>query len=126
MDNETSEQPGDYLRDRLLNIATICEAKALLIEASGLRDTARIISEQFRKLIGKHSVEREVDCPRCHQLCGWCSDYRHMHGTLNLPGTRRRCTMPNMAPEGDCPLCAGSKRVVSKTQYFAARERTDA
>lgn len=46
------EQPGDYLRDRLRNIADICEAKGLLVEASGLRDTANIVSEQFRKAFG--------------------------------------------------------------------------
>jgi RecJ-like exonuclease len=45
------EEPGDYLRDRLLNIATICEAKGLHVEAAGLRDTANIVSEQFRKWI---------------------------------------------------------------------------
>lgn len=45
------EEPGDYLRDRLLNIAAICEAKGLLVEAAGLRDTANIVSEQFKKWI---------------------------------------------------------------------------
>ncbi len=48
-DVEDEEQPGDYLRDGLLNIATICEAKALHVEAASLRSTARIVSEQLRK-----------------------------------------------------------------------------
>lgn len=43
------EQPGDYLRDELLNIAAICEAKALHVEAASLRSTAAIVSEQLRK-----------------------------------------------------------------------------
>lgn len=50
------EQPGDYLRDRLRNIANICEAKGLLIEASGLRDTASIISGQLRKAFGQREA----------------------------------------------------------------------
>ena len=63
-------------------------------------------------------VQREIDCPRCHEQCGWCSDYRHMHGTLKLPGSKRKCAVPNFAPEGDgCPLCGGAKRVIATTTY---------
>jgi hypothetical protein len=59
----------------------------------------------------------EVDCPRCHQTCGWCGDYRHMHGLLSLPGTKRKCGLP-LSPEGDaCPICHGDKRVRAVTQY---------
>lgn len=66
------------------------------------------------------STTREVDCPRCHQVCGWCSDYRFMHGTLPLPGSRRRCTMLGMEPEGDgCPLCGGARRVLATTTFQA-------
>ena len=25
-----------------------------------------------------------VECPRCHEACGWCGDYRHMHGMLKM------------------------------------------
>ena len=46
---EYDEKPGDYLRDGLLNIAAICEAKALHVEAASLRSTAAVVSEQFRK-----------------------------------------------------------------------------
>ena len=35
-----------------------------------------------------------VDCPRCFTQCGWCADYRHMHGpdggTLRLPEHRQK------------------------------------
>lgn len=58
----------------------------------------------------------QVDCPRCHATCGWCGDYRWMHGVLQLPGSRRRCSQPGMAPEGDaCPVCHGSRRVLATT-----------
>ena len=66
---------------------------------------------------------RIVDCPRCFQQCGWCSDYRHMHGTLRLPGQRRRCTIPGMEPEGDnCPLCKGAMKVRRTVSYAAVEQ----
>ena len=66
-------------------------------------------------------IEREVDCPRCHETCGWCGDYRHMHGQLSLPGNpRRRCDMPGLEPEGDaCPICRGARRVHASTTFRA-------
>lgn len=68
-------------------------------------------------------LEQVVDCPRCHQQCGWCSDYRHTHGQLTLPGSKKRfCTIEAMAPEGsDCPLCGGALRVLARTEYTALR-----
>lgn len=55
---------------------------------------------------------RVVECPRCHQTCGWCGDYRWHHGQMKLPGTRRRCTLKEVEPEGDnCPLCHGTRKV---------------
>ncbi len=60
---------------------------------------------------------REVPCPRCHEQCWWCSDYRHMHGQLKLPGSQRRCTIP-MKPEGDaCPVCHGSRKAMMTVTY---------
>src|SRR5438552_17622800 len=65
----------------------------------------------------------EVPCPRCHQTCGWCGDYRHMHGTLKLPGYGRRCTLP-FDPEGaDCSVCQGDMRVRAVTTYERLAER---
>lgn len=59
-----------------------------------------------------------IDCPRCHEQCGWCSDPRHFHGTLKLPGSRRKCTVPGYEPEGDsCPICHGDKRVMATTIF---------
>ena len=46
---DDDEQPGDYLRDQLLNIAEICKAKALYVEAASLRSIAAIVSEQLGK-----------------------------------------------------------------------------
>ncbi len=67
---------------------------------------------------------REVDCPRCHQQCGWCSDYRHMHGQLRLPGTQRRCTVPDIEPEGSsCPVCLGSRKAMMMVTYSAMAAR---
>jgi C4-type Zn-finger protein len=58
-----------------------------------------------------------IACPRCHQACGWCGDYRHIHGQLKMPGTKRRCDLP-LRPEGaDCPICQGDLRVRAITHY---------
>lgn len=67
-------------------------------------------------------MSKEVECPRCFEQCGWCGDYRHMHGTLRLPAVQGRknthCDIPAMIPEGDdCPLCAGSRRVMRTITY---------
>jgi len=62
-------------------------------------------------------VEREVDCPRCHETCGWCGDYRHYHGTIKLPGSNQYCAIRAMHPDPCCTLCAGTMRVVASTQY---------
>lgn len=64
---------------------------------------------------------REIACPRCHEECGWCGDYRHMHGLLHLPGyPKHRCDIPAMAPDAVCPMCHGSKRVIAETRYSPA------
>ena len=67
------------------------------------------------------TTERVIPCLRCHQSCGWCSDYRWMHGLMPmLPGTRKRCKIEGMAPEGkDCPMCHGSRKVRAITTYEA-------
>lgn len=44
------EQPGDYIRDELMNIAAICKAREMHVEAASLRSTAAVVSEQFRKM----------------------------------------------------------------------------
>lgn len=69
------------------------------------------------------TTTRKIDCPRCHEQCGWCSDYRWHHGTMKLPGTRQYCNIAAMKPEGDaCPLCGGTRKVIATTTY----ERTAA
>lgn len=66
------------------------------------------------------SVTQTVPCPRCHEACGWCGDYRFMHRQLRLPGTKRRCGVPGLEPEGEgCPLCTGTLRVIATTTYAA-------
>jgi hypothetical protein len=61
---------------------------------------------------------RKVDCPRCNEQCGWCSDPRWMHGTLRLPGSRRKCKVPGYEPEGAaCPMCHGEKLVLRTVTY---------
>jgi hypothetical protein len=64
----------------------------------------------------------EIACPRCHQTCGWCGDYRHMHGQLKMPGIKFRCDLPPKPEGSDCPLCHGDLRVRAVTYY----ERLDA
>jgi hypothetical protein len=62
---------------------------------------------------------REVDCPRCHAQCGWCSDYRWMHGKLPLSGGgKSKCGVKGFDPEGDaCAMCGGSRKVRATTSY---------
>lgn len=65
----------------------------------------------------------EVDCPRCHETCGWCGDYRWMHGQLAMPngsGRKQYCRIPEMAPDDQCPTCGGSKRVFRTVSYVPA------
>jgi hypothetical protein len=65
-----------------------------------------------------HSSQgRVVPCPRCHEACGWCSDYRFMHGQMNLPGIRRKCTIEAMRPDPVCAMCGGDRRVVATVRY---------
>lgn len=59
-----------------------------------------------------------VRCPRCEEQCGWCSDPRRMHGQLNLPGLRKKCTISGFEPEGDqCPMCGGAGSVMRTVSY---------
>ena len=61
---------------------------------------------------------RLVQCPRCHETCGWCSDPRWMHAVLPFPGTRQRCRVRGLEPEGaNCPVCGGDRTVVATTTY---------
>lgn len=65
-----------------------------------------------------HLRRQEVPCPRCMEPCGWCADPRWMHGTIRLPGSRKRCDVPGYEPEGQsCPLCKGSTRVIATVTY---------
>lgn len=61
----------------------------------------------------------QILCPRCHEQCGWCSDYRHMHGLLKLPGTRKRCGIVMTVEDSGCPVCKGSLKVIATTTYEA-------
>lgn len=77
-------------------------------------------------ILRAYDIHREVPCPRCHETCGWCSDYRFMHGRLKLPGTHRKCTVPGIEPDAICPVCEGKKRVWMTVQYepMPTHERT--
>lgn len=69
-----------------------------------------------------YDSRRSVQCPRCYEQCGWCSDPRWMHGTLKLSGSRKTCGVPGYEPEGDdCPMCGGSKSVVRTVTYEPKR-----
>lgn len=71
----------------------------------------------------REPVVQEIDCPRCHQACGWCGDYRWMHGQIKLPGLpARKCTVSGMGPDGKCALCGGSRRVLAATTYSKTLE----
>ncbi len=66
------------------------------------------------------STRHEIACPRCFAKCGWCADYRHMHGKLTLPGTKALCGVKGFEPEGgECPMCHGQQRVIATTVYEA-------
>jgi hypothetical protein len=61
------------------------------------------------------------DCPRCHEACGWCGDYRHMHGKVRLPGSRQYCTIAKMHPDPVCEICGGSRLVFVTRTYAPAQ-----
>lgn len=72
--------------------------------------------------MNSYDTRKQVECPRCHEQCGWCSDYRWMHGRQRLPNMAGRknshCKIPNMEPEGDgCPLCHGRMKVWRTITY---------
>jgi hypothetical protein len=72
--------------------------------------------------MGGYDSRASVQCPRCYEQCGWCSDPRFMHGQLKLSGSRKKCTVAGYEPEGDgCPMCGGSKTVVRTITYEPRR-----
>lgn len=48
------DEGAEYIPNRLRNYATICEAKGLLVEASGLRDFANILSPILARNAERH------------------------------------------------------------------------
>jgi hypothetical protein len=48
-----------------------------------------------------------------------------MHGTLKLPGSSRKCSVPGMEPEGaDCPVCRGARRVMMTRTFEPLTEES--
>lgn len=85
---------------------------AALPDVQGAWRPVTNIATPYSKESIAHRQRRAVACPRCMEPCGWCSDPRWMHGTLNLPGSKRKCSVPGYEPEGAaCPVCRGSQRV---------------
>ncbi len=69
---------------------------------------------------------RIVQCPECHELCGWCSWYRKNArecgcgcppgpGKRNKP--RHRCDWGEQAKGVPCSMCDGSGRVQATITY---------
>jgi hypothetical protein len=66
------------------------------------------------------SVNRIVDCPTCHELCGWCSWYaKNARGAgcgLGVPSghgyrTRHRCEWGEQLKGTKCETCGGAEKV---------------
>ncbi len=68
-------------------------------------------------------VSRVVDCPECHETCGWCSWYRKNAREAGcgciLPSGRHanRCAWGEAAKGVPCTTCDGSGRVTATTTY---------
>lgn len=81
------------------------------------------IATRISKASIAYNRSQETSCPRCMEQCGWCSDPRWMHGTLKLPGSKRKCGVPGYEPEGaDCPVCHGRQRVMMTRTFQALPE----
>lgn len=67
-----------------------------------------------------------VDCPECHEYCGWCSWYRKNAREagcgLSVPNglsklTKRRCEWGESAKGKPCGTCDGSGKVRAEIIY---------
>ena len=63
-------------------------------------------------------IDRIVDCPECHQTCGWCAWYAKNAreagcGCPPSPVQRRRvsCQWGEALKGTTCSLCAGTEKV---------------
>src|SRR3546814_17172848 len=68
---------------------------------------------------------REEPCPECHQLCGWCSWYRHKARASGCGcpqhGRRRyRCTKAEAVKGTECNTCDGSRKVMVRREITRA------
>jgi hypothetical protein len=75
------------------------------------------------------TVERLIDCPECHERCGWCSWYRKnardVGCGLRVPSgsggrSHRRCEWGEAAKGVACTTCDGSGRVIATISYRRA------
>lgn len=64
----------------------------------------------------------EVECPECHETCGWCSWYRkNARGAGCGSGSRNKCAWGENARGVPCKTCDGSGRVMATTTYEPIR-----
>lgn len=73
---------------------------------------------------------RIVDCPECHEVCGWCAWYRKNArevgcgaGVSPMPRTHRRCEWGESAKGQPCKTCDGSGRVRATITYAPLEAR---
>lgn len=69
-----------------------------------------------------------VDCPECHETCGWCSWYRKNAREVGCGlrvnsgmGTKRGanlCRWGEDAKGKPCTTCGGKEKVIASTRYF--------
>jgi hypothetical protein len=78
---------------------------------------------------------RTVNCPECHELCGWCAWYRKNARDagcgLGVPSghgyrTRRRCEWGEQAKGVPCGTCNGSGIVQATITYERVGEAQSA
>jgi hypothetical protein len=65
-------------------------------------------------------VDRVIECPDCHAVCGWCAWYaknaRECGCGLGVPSghgyrTKRRCVWGESLKGTSCQRCSGTERV---------------
>lgn len=64
---------------------------------------------------GEHvgpTVNRAVECPECHLLCGWCSWYAKNAREVGCASqSRRKCAWGEQLKGTACATCGGTETV---------------
>jgi hypothetical protein len=68
-------------------------------------------------------IDRVVDCPACHEICGWCSWYAKNARQCGCgSASKRRCEWGESLKGTVCPMCLGTEKVRLVGRYVAAAD----